>query len=378
MRSGLRYARHSPPLRATLVRGAAFFVPASCRLGAAAAGRPSGARRRRGALRALAGVRRRRCGRGCFACPARTSSAITRSAAAGACLLMAVVPRPCRSCASRGRRCGELLGLGLAWIAALSTLNVSAQTALPDWVRARGLLGLRHGILRQHGAGHVHLGPDRSGTSDSPALSGRGRRRSPAILPTRRWGCRPAPGSISPRPSIGPHPLTPMRSAAIAARSWSPSTIASIRLSRVAFLARASQLSDERRRDGAFAWGVFEDAEKPGRYLEYFLVESGPTSAPARARHGRGPRSAERRAEFPSRARQADHLHFLAPASTQPNGRETENRPGPLARLSYWRAVPLRGYPGAGAASSCRCTSRPRHDCRLCAHGSLGEPPRHP
>ena len=31
-----------------------------------------------------------------------------------------------------------LLG-GLSWIAVLTTLNVSAQTALPNWVRARGL-----------------------------------------------------------------------------------------------------------------------------------------------------------------------------------------------------------------------------------------------
>jgi MFS family permease len=28
---------------------------------------------------------------------------------------------------------------GAAWIAAISSLNVSAQLALPDWVRARGL-----------------------------------------------------------------------------------------------------------------------------------------------------------------------------------------------------------------------------------------------
>lgn len=28
---------------------------------------------------------------------------------------------------------------GLSWIAALSSLNVSAQVALPEWVRGRGL-----------------------------------------------------------------------------------------------------------------------------------------------------------------------------------------------------------------------------------------------
>jgi hypothetical protein len=33
-------------------------------------------------------------------------------------------------------------------------------------------------------------------------------------------------------------------------------------------------LSHERGRDGAYAWGLFEDAAVPGRFLEYFLVES--------------------------------------------------------------------------------------------------------
>jgi len=34
------------------------------------------------------------------------------------------------------------------------------------------------------------------------------------------------------------------------------------------------RLADERRRDGAYAWGVYEDAATEGRYLETFLVES--------------------------------------------------------------------------------------------------------
>ncbi|MBT5938851.1 MAG: MFS transporter, partial [Rhodospirillaceae bacterium] len=29
-----------------------------------------------------------------------------------------------------------------------------------------------------------------------------------------------------------------------------------------------------RRRDGAFSWGIFEDVSAPGRFLEYFLVDS--------------------------------------------------------------------------------------------------------
>jgi len=30
----------------------------------------------------------------------------------------------------------------------------------------------------------------------------------------------------------------------------------------------------ERRRDGAYAWGVFEDVSERGRFVETFLVES--------------------------------------------------------------------------------------------------------
>jgi hypothetical protein len=40
------------------------------------------------------------------------------------------------------------------------------------------------------------------------------------------------------------------------------------------FLSALEKLGQERRRDGAYAWGVFEDAAEEGRILETFLVES--------------------------------------------------------------------------------------------------------
>jgi hypothetical protein len=40
------------------------------------------------------------------------------------------------------------------------------------------------------------------------------------------------------------------------------------------FLAALDRLGKERRRDGAYAWGVFEDTAIEGRILETFLVES--------------------------------------------------------------------------------------------------------
>jgi quinol monooxygenase YgiN len=43
---------------------------------------------------------------------------------------------------------------------------------------------------------------------------------------------------------------------------------------REAFLTALEKLSHERRRDGAYAWGVFEDTAEHNRFIETFLVES--------------------------------------------------------------------------------------------------------
>jgi hypothetical protein len=40
------------------------------------------------------------------------------------------------------------------------------------------------------------------------------------------------------------------------------------------FLEALARLEHERRRDGAYAWGVFEDAAQEGRIIETFLIES--------------------------------------------------------------------------------------------------------
>jgi hypothetical protein len=39
-------------------------------------------------------------------------------------------------------------------------------------------------------------------------------------------------------------------------------------------LAALEKLGHERRRDGAYAWGIFEETANEGRFLETFLVES--------------------------------------------------------------------------------------------------------
>jgi quinol monooxygenase YgiN len=43
---------------------------------------------------------------------------------------------------------------------------------------------------------------------------------------------------------------------------------------RAEFLQAIAKVEPERRRDGAYAWGVFEDTAEEGRIVETFLVES--------------------------------------------------------------------------------------------------------
>ena len=56
---------------------------------------------------------------------------------------------------------------GAAWIVVLSSLNVSAQVALPDWVRARGLAIFMTVYFGTHTAGSAlwRRGADRIGRS---------------------------------------------------------------------------------------------------------------------------------------------------------------------------------------------------------------------
>src|ERR1700679_2353478 len=43
---------------------------------------------------------------------------------------------------------------------------------------------------------------------------------------------------------------------------------------REAFLLAVSRLAGERKRDGAFRWGIYEDVAEEGRFVETFVVES--------------------------------------------------------------------------------------------------------
>lgn len=139
MTAGLRYAWNSPELKVTLKRAAAFFLFAS----AFWAMLPLVTRRILDGGPTLYGIMLAAVGTGAVAGALLLpmikkrldSDQIVAMGTVGTAITlvtMALVPNQIAGVAVAAVA-------GLSWISVLSSLNVSAQTALPDWVRARGL-----------------------------------------------------------------------------------------------------------------------------------------------------------------------------------------------------------------------------------------------
>ena len=154
---------------------------------------------------------------------------------------------------------------GISWISALATLNVSAQVALPDWVRGRGLsifVAAMFGSLTVGSAlwGKVAL------WAGLPAAHFIAATAALVTIPLL-WRWKLQTGAVLDlTPSMHwPEPVLAQE----VERDRGP-VLATVEYlirpeDRMTFLVALSKLGDERRRDGAFDWWIFEDVAKPGR-----------------------------------------------------------------------------------------------------------------
>ncbi len=274
MRAGLRYARHAPALHAVMARGAAFTFGASVvwallpllareqlhlgphgyglLLGSMGLGSVGGAL-------ILPKIRNR-----------VTPDSIVIAASlvfALSCFAIAHVTKPL----AVGLL---LLPAGVAWIAAASTVNVSAQNSVPAWVRARALslnlLCIFGGIATGSmcwgwlaGRVGVPFALDAAAVSLVGSLAVGRFVRLPDAGPI---DLRPAPTAWvsdfaeEPSPNDGPVLVT------IEYRIDPANTRA--------FVRSMASLRRIRRRDGAIRWALWSDPAHPGSYLESFVVAS--------------------------------------------------------------------------------------------------------
>lgn len=272
-RAGLRYARASGELHRVLLRATLFFICASAiwallplvarrlldgsagfyglLLGAVGTGAIIGAI-------LLPRIRARTGVDGIMLGAALVTAAITAALAAAPPQWLAVI---------------LLLVLGAAWIAALTTLNGTIQAILPNWVRGRGLATYLTIFNGASAAGSLLWGIVAEaigihGTLITAALALAIVAIAALRLPLPAGEADLTPSSHWPEPAIA-EPVEHDRG---------PVTITIeyriARENRAAFLSAIARLAPERRRDGAFTWGVSEDAADPERLVEWFMVES--------------------------------------------------------------------------------------------------------
>jgi MFS family permease/quinol monooxygenase YgiN len=274
LRAGLRYARHAPRLQAVLIREGAFFIFAS----APWALLPLLVRRELGAGPGVYGILVACIGAGAVAGALYLPRLRTRLTY-DALVLSATLAYTATMLVLAHVHNLYLLGVamllsGTAWITILSSLHLTAQTALPEWVRARGLALFMVMFMAGMAGGSALWGQVANlagiplaltaatvGALGGLALTWRFRLGDHELVdftPSMHW---PAPlVNQEPEPDQGPVLVT-------LEYRIDPAN-------RQKFLDLMQELRRIRRRDGAFFWELFHDTANPERFLECFMLES--------------------------------------------------------------------------------------------------------
>ena len=272
-RSGLRYARSSRELHVVLLRAAVFFLFAS----SVWALLPLVSRRMLGGTAGFYGVMLGAVGAGAILGALLLPRLRQKLSADGLMLLSAVLSAVVMAALSAAPpqpvAVALMLVLGTGWIIALTTLNGVAQAVLPNWVRGRGLAiylmvfngamaggSLAWGLVAQEIGIPVTLLAGAAGLVVVSLLFHR------VKLPTGEADLQPAN-----------HWPEPMLTAPVAHDRGPVVIQIEYRIRKhdlPGFLAAMQHVEKERRRDGAYAWGVAEHTGEPERVIEWFLVES--------------------------------------------------------------------------------------------------------
>lgn len=272
--AGLKYAASSDPLKSTLIRAVSFFLFASAfwallplivktviggeaglygvLLGAIGTGAVLGAL-------VLPSIKR-------YLGPDRTVACGTAGIAV-VMFFIAVLPNAYASLF------GALFA-GLCWIAVLSTLNVSAQTSLPDWVRARGLSIFLMGFFGSMTVGSLVWGYAASQLGVSSALVIASVGAILAIPLTFRAKLNRAEG-VDLSPSM--HWPTPLVDRTTEGEARAVMVQVSYEIEahdKKKFFDLMSELAKGRRKNGAMNWHLMQDSEDSKKFVEVWYEHS--------------------------------------------------------------------------------------------------------
>ncbi|TCV90049.1 MFS transporter [Sulfurirhabdus autotrophica] len=274
IRSGLRYARHSPDLQAVLIRGAGFFIFAS----ASWALLPLIVRQELNSGPGTYGLFLASLGVGAIAgalvLPHIHARISRDKIVAGATGLYTIAMLALAHSVNVYTAGAAMVIIGVAWISVVSSLMTSAQTALPSWVRARGLALFWVVFMGGMAMGSALWGQVATLVGIPDALTAAAIGAVFSIAATWRF-------------QIGQHDVADLSPS----MSWPTLMLADgiecdrgpvmvtveyqIDPEKVrGFIKFMNQMRRIRRRDGAFMWDLFKDIEYKDRMVECFMVES--------------------------------------------------------------------------------------------------------
>lgn len=271
---GWRHARHNRHLTATLMRAAGFFVFASAYwalLPLVARDQIASGPQLYGLLLGTIGVG---AVGGAFLLPklkaALGPNNLVAAASAGTALALLFF----------GLARSPVVGLtaaliaGVSWIAVLAPLNVSAQVALPAWVKGRGLAIFATVQFGAMTLGSAFWGQFAKLTS-LPVAHFVAAASTLVMIPLlARWKLQTG-AAVDLTPSM--HWPAPVISREVEDDHGPVQVIIEYTIApedREAFLATIHEFGPERLRDGAYGWDIFEDAAQPGRMVETFFIPS--------------------------------------------------------------------------------------------------------
>jgi MFS family permease len=163
---------------------------------------------------------------------------------------------------------------GASWITMMTTLFVSAQVALPEWVRGRGLALFLTAFFGAMTLGSAVWGKVASVQGVPAALFLAAACAAIGMVVTARWRLQTAAAlDLTPamhwRTPVFVHPVEDDQGPILVTVEYriDPKDIKP-------FLRLIHEIGLERKRDGAYAWGVFEDTQVSGRIVETFLIQS--------------------------------------------------------------------------------------------------------
>ena len=273
MRTGLRFARESAELKATLVRATAFFLFASAYLALL----PLIARNQLGAgaggFGILFGCHGAGAVLGALLLPYVRARVGSDELVLGGGLLTAIMTAVLAMTTHIAVAAPVVLVIGIGSLAIMSVLMLSAQLALPEWVKARGLAVTQMVFSGAITIGSVVWGTvaDRIGIPWTLVLAAGG--LAVASVLTLRW--RLALDLVDRTPSQ--HWPDPVIAGDIPGDQGPVMVMVEYRVDprrSAAFAETLERLGHVRRRDGALFWEHFTDTADPTRHIETFIAEN--------------------------------------------------------------------------------------------------------